>query len=104
MTATGIIERMVWILVAIAAILIWYALHRLAIRAERRGWIYYRNKRGPLGGFGMALIQATTPFAPEIEHAIEEEQSEQMRADVAESGATTHETEIFLDSVDSDET
>jgi hypothetical protein len=94
----------IWVIIVVAALAAWYGLHRLAVWAEERGWIYYRSKRGPLAGFGMALIEATTLFAPEIEHAIEEEQSEQMRADVAESGATPHETEIFLDSVDSDET
>jgi hypothetical protein len=101
---SGIIKSMFWVLIAAAAVLAWYGLHRLAVWAEARGWIFYKNKRGPLGGFGMALIDATTPFAPEIEHSIEEQQSERMRADVTRSGSAPHKTEIFLDSVDSDET
>lgn len=74
-------------LVAIAGVVAWFGLHRLALWAENRGWIYYKTKRGPLGSYGMALIQATTPFAPEIEHVIEEQQSEDLRAEIRESSA-----------------
>lgn len=94
---------MLWILIIIAAAAAGYGVHRLAIWAEHRGWIYYRNKRGPLGGFGMALIEATTPFAPEIEHAIEEQHAERVRADLAESGLGPHDAQILLDSAESGE-
>lgn len=93
---------MLWIFIGAAVLIAWYSLHRLAIWAEARGWIYYRNQRGPLGGYGMALIEATTPFAPEIEHTIAEQQSERVRADATESGSTPHPSEILLDSVDLD--
>ena len=77
----------IWLIViaAVAAGLI-YGLHRFALWAEARGWIYYKNGRAPLGRYGQALIDATSMFSPEIEHVIEERQSEQVRADQAESG------------------
>lgn len=82
--------------VAVAA----YGYHRLATWAAARGWIYYRNSRGSLGPYGMAFIQATSMFAPEVEHVIEEQQAEEQRADTAESGAADPEDEFFLSSVE----
>ena len=35
-----------------AAIMLW-GLHRFLTYAERRGWIYYLNKRGSYGGLGV---------------------------------------------------
>jgi hypothetical protein len=83
----AIIRRVKITLICLGIAGAWYGLHRLAVWAKHRGWIFYRTKRGPLGSYGMALIQATTPFAPEVEHVIEEQQAEEMRAEATESGA-----------------
>jgi hypothetical protein len=40
------------IIVALAAVGLW-VLHRFLGYAERRGWIYYRHKRGSYGGLGV---------------------------------------------------
>lgn len=64
-----------------------YGLHRLSLWAEGRGWIYYRTKRVPPGTAGMAMMQVATIFEPAVEHAIEEQLADRIRADLAESGA-----------------
>ncbi len=62
--------------------LVIYAIHRLAIYAAARGWVYYRN--GPKRGYSLGLIEEV--FQPSIEHVIEEQSSEAIRADSTESG------------------
>ncbi len=59
-----------------------YGLHRIALWAEERGWIFYRNKRGSAPWLGV-LDQI---YKPEIEYVIEEESSQRIRADRNESG------------------
>lgn len=49
-----------------------YGLHRLALWAEGRGWIYYRTKRMPPGAGGMAMMQVAAIFEPAVEHVVEE--------------------------------
>ncbi|MBI4911927.1 MAG: hypothetical protein HY823_04245 [Acidobacteria bacterium] len=53
-----------WLLPAGAAL---YALHRLALWAEGRGWIYYRRARG--GGAMAGILQdIETHVQPRVEH------------------------------------
>jgi hypothetical protein len=76
----------VWItliVVVVGLVALGYGLHRLALWAEGRGWIYYKNKRRP-GGVGLSLIGQI--YQPSIEHAVEEEQSERIKADQDDSG------------------
>jgi len=72
-----------WIAIAVvilAAAL--FGVHRLAIWAEARGWIYYRNR--PKGPVDLGLLAVI--YAPEIEHVIEERTSEAARRIDEESG------------------
>ena len=67
----------------IALFVVGYALHRLALWAEERGWIYYKTKRRP-GGVGLSLIGQI--YQPSIEHVVEQEQSDKVKADQDDSG------------------
>jgi hypothetical protein len=49
-----------------------YSLHRLALWAERRGWIYYRNKRGNSGAIGNAFLEVQAMIEPSKRHVLEE--------------------------------
>ena len=73
----------VWLVVAVVAL---YGLHRLALWAEARGWIYYRTKRMPAGAAGRALMELSAIVEPEIEHVIEAIDEDKVRGDQDESG------------------
>ncbi len=73
---------MIWIVLAVAACALLYGLHRAALWAEERGWVYYRNRRGPAPWLGS--LEAI--YKPEVEHVIEETSAQQIRADQDESG------------------
>lgn len=49
-----------------------YALHRLAIWAEDRGWIYYRKGHGRSSSASSAISELQSLFHPASQHAIEE--------------------------------
>jgi hypothetical protein len=72
--------RWLAILAGVAAAL--YLLHRLALAAEVRGLIYYRQRPPRVQSLGLleGMVQ------PSIEYMIEEQSSEAIRADHAESG------------------
>lgn len=59
-----------------------YALHRLALLAESRGWIYYKTRppRVRTLGFLEELVN------PSIEYMVEEQSSQEIRADHADTG------------------
>jgi hypothetical protein len=59
----------VWIL-AIAGAL--YGLHRIALWAEARGFIYYRKERGSSGTLGTAMLEIQSMLEPSKRHVIEE--------------------------------
>jgi len=72
--------------VAVAAAL--YALHRLAIWMERRGWIHYRKRRfesKSTGGGAMAgVLTSFQQFVePEIRYVIEEKEQRKAESDTA---------------------
>lgn len=72
--------KILLIVVCVTAAL--YALHRLALFAESRGWIFYRTRppRVRTLGFLEELVN------PSIEYMVEEQSSQEIRADHAESG------------------
>jgi hypothetical protein len=58
-----------WVLAAAAVL---YALHRLALRLERDGWIRYLNQRPDAGaGGGAALGELQKIFEPQTQHVYE---------------------------------
>lgn len=62
-------RQLVWGL-AIAGAL--FALDRLLLAAERRGWIYYRRERARPGGVGNALLAAHALVEPQMRALIEQ--------------------------------
>jgi hypothetical protein len=63
-----------------------YGLHRLALWAEGRGWIYYRTRRMPPGASGMAFMGVASILEPSLEHVIEEHRSQKVAAETDASG------------------
>ncbi len=61
-----------------------YALHRLALWAESRGWLYYRQK-ARFRGSSIGLIEEI--YNPAAEHVFEERSGERARGDTAERGS-----------------
>jgi len=63
-----------------------YGVHRLAVWAEGRGWIYYRTKKMPSGAAGRAMMELAAIVEPEIEHVIEAIDQDAVRAERDETG------------------
>lgn len=74
---------LLWIALGATAL---YGLHRLALWAERRGWIYYRQHRAPAGAAGLAMLEATSLIDPAVEHVIEETRGVRARAEQDDQG------------------
>jgi len=74
---------LLWVSLAAAAL---YGLHRLALWAEGRGWVYYRTHRAPVGSAGMAMLEVTSILDPAAEYVIEETRDSRARAEQDESG------------------
>lgn len=73
----------VWLLLLAAVVVLW-ALHRLALWAESRGWIYYLRRQGSSGAMGNALLEVQALLEPSTRHVLEERQEEHVEE--AESG------------------
>jgi hypothetical protein len=58
-----------------------YGLHRIAVWAERRGWIYYLTKHGSSGALGNALLEAQAIIEPSTRHVLEERMKEDVEAE-----------------------
>ena len=78
--------RWLLLLIPVLVALAIFGLHRLALWAEGRGWIYYKTKRAPAGAGSLAMLEVAQIFEPETEHVVEAEQSNRVRADHDESG------------------
>jgi hypothetical protein len=72
--------RNVFIPLGVVALL--YGLHRMAVFAEHRGWLYYRTRPPRMRSLG--LLEELSD--PSVEYRIEEQASEAIRADQEESG------------------
>ena len=70
--------RLAIILVAVVVAL--YALHRLALWAEERGWIYYRRRAGR-GTLGSAFLEVQSLIEPGQHHVLEVMREEQVEED-----------------------
>jgi hypothetical protein len=70
-----------WMLWAALAVAVLLAMDRLALRAEARGWIYYRKtKRRTGANLGDAFLEIQATVEPSKRHVLEmrrEEKSEQ---------------------------
>ncbi|HEX7707524.1 MAG TPA: hypothetical protein VF701_13800 [Thermoanaerobaculia bacterium] len=58
----------VWLLVAAAVL---YALHRLLLWAEGRGWIYYWHKKASPRGIGNSALEVQSLLEPGTRHVLE---------------------------------
>lgn len=63
-----------WVIGVVAAL---YALHRLALWMEDRGWIYYRKKHGSSGTLSSAALEIQALFEPSKRHVIEIQQRDE---------------------------
>ena len=71
------IEALIWVAVVVSGL---WALHRLALWAEARGWIYYKHRRGSSGTTASAFLEMQSLLEPGKKHVIEsrlEEHSEE---------------------------
>ncbi|MFH1329520.1 MAG: hypothetical protein ABIJ48_02505 [Actinomycetota bacterium] len=75
-----------WLLVIPGVALGGLGLHRLALWAESRGWIYYGTHRMPSGAAGLAMMEVAAIVEPQTEHVIEALRSEAIRAEEDASG------------------
>src|SRR5215218_4310886 len=62
------VRTLSWISAVIAAL---YALHRLALWMEGRGWLYYMHKRGSSGSLGSAFLEVHALMDPGKRHVLE---------------------------------
>ena len=71
------------IIAASVLVLLGYAGHRAASWAERRGWIYYRN-RPPYRGATLGFLEEI--YNPAMHHVMEKRDHERGSAEQEESG------------------
>ena len=50
-------------LVVLALIGLFYVLHRVALWAEGRGWVYYLNSKPSNSALGNAFLEIQSPFS-----------------------------------------
>jgi hypothetical protein len=61
-----LLQTLFWLIsVALLGVAV-FGLHRLLLRLENRGYIYYRKK--PRGGGGVAFLELDRLVRPSIEH------------------------------------
>lgn len=77
-----------------------YGIHRFLLYAERRGWVYYKNKRAPAGAGALAFMELMRIYRPEIEHVIEEERGGDLRVTDDETGQKRDPGRIEFDQED----
>jgi hypothetical protein len=82
-----------WLVIIAVIALVAFVLHRLALAAEDRGLIYYRQRPPRVQSLGTleSLVQ------PSVEYMIEEQSSEAIRADQAESGQGDEDADGYRD-------
>ena len=68
----------------IAAAAALYGLHRLALWAERRGWIYYLHRQGSSSTVGNAFLELQSMLEPSKKYILEVKREEHVVED--ESG------------------
>ena len=72
-----------WVIAVAAVLVLGYGLHRLALWADGRGYIYYKSKP-KFKGSSLGLIEGI--YNPSVEHVVEERSGERARGSQDESG------------------
>ncbi|NUM54115.1 MAG: hypothetical protein HUU46_10765 [Candidatus Hydrogenedentes bacterium] len=70
---------------AVIAMVALYAVHRLLLWMEERGWVYYWHKSGT-GNAGNVLMPIQAIYQPEVNYVLEERVRNQTEAEEDESG------------------
>jgi hypothetical protein len=60
------------ILVVLGIVAGLFLLDRLLLALERRGWIYYRKRRGSSGALGNSMLEVQKILEPSKRHVVEE--------------------------------
>jgi hypothetical protein len=70
------------LIITLGIVVLLYVLHRLALAAESRGWIFYKTRAPRVRTLGLfeELVD------PKVEYMVEEQSSEAIRADQSEQG------------------
>jgi hypothetical protein len=78
-----------WIFYLLAGMIALYALHRLCLHLEARGYVYYwHKKRPPSPGGGNVFLPFQEFVQPQIRHVIEAEEHRPLKiGDEGNSGA-----------------
>jgi hypothetical protein len=69
---------MKWLFIA-GLLVALYGLHRLALWLEKKGWIYYMNKKASLNSLGTALLELQQMAQPEKGHLLEAKRKRQVQ-------------------------
>ena len=75
-----------------------YCLHRLAVWAEERGWIYYLKKRGSSGALSSAALEVQSLFEPSKRYVLEEKRRDQVEDEESGDPPTTTSPDAFGES------
>jgi hypothetical protein len=78
-----VIVALIIVLIAVAI----FAIDRVLLACERRGWIYYRRAPRPWGtGLGNAMQQIDAFYQPSRRHAIEQRLDEELQREDDDEG------------------
>jgi hypothetical protein len=78
-------------LFGLTAVATLYCFHRLALWAERRGFIYYRKKHGSSGTLSSAVLEVQSLFDPSKLYVLEEKTRDQVEDQESGDPPTTRE-------------
>jgi hypothetical protein len=72
---------MTFALFIVAAVAALYGLHRLALKAEDNGWIYYLRRKPSISALGNAFLEVQSLVEPEKQHLVEVSRAETVEED-----------------------
>ena len=78
-----------YVQLGLAAVASLYCLHRIALWAERRGFVYYRRKHGRSGTLSSAVLEVHSLFDPSKRYVLEEKLREQVEGEDSGDPPTT---------------
>ena len=67
--------------VVVAGIFVLYCLHRLALFAENKGWIYYLHRKPSTSALGNAFLEVHSLIEPEKRELVEARRAEDVEED-----------------------
>lgn len=76
----GSMTALLWIAVVAAAI---YGLHRVALWAESRGWIFYVKRKPDPASVGAAALELEQLARPQQKHVLEVRRRARMQGEAA---------------------